>query len=83
MDSRLSSATQAEQARRTFLQRASCNSGAGANYRFCAHNDVGVDRFVPWHKDKLNGQYQRFQRLPLWSEEHDGHDGYENHTRDI
>jgi hypothetical protein len=53
----------------------------GANYRFCAHNDVGVDRFVPWHKDKLNGQYQRFQRLPLWSEEHDGHDGHDGHDR--
>lgn len=46
-----------------------------SNYRFCSHNDIGVNRIVRWHKDKLNGpQYEKYQTLDLWSE----HEG-ENH----
>ena len=36
------------------------------NFRFCGHNDIGIDRLVGWHKDKLNNEYERFQISPLW-----------------
>lgn len=36
------------------------------SYRFCGHNDIGVDRLSGWHKDKLNDQYATYQTLPLW-----------------
>eukprot|EP00966_Prymnesium_polylepis_P292732 6760535-Prymnesium_polylepis.1 len=26
----------------------------GHNFRYCGHNDIGIDRLVGWHKDKLN-----------------------------
>ena len=35
-------------------------------FRFCGHSDVGIDRLVPWHKDKLNGAYAKYQTLPIW-----------------
>ena len=38
----------------------------GQRFRFCGHSDVGIDRLVPWHKDKLNGAYTKHQTLPIW-----------------
>ena len=35
-------------------------------FKFCSHNDIGIDRIVSWHKDKLNDEYARYQSLPLW-----------------
>lgn len=26
------------------------------DFRFCGHNDIGINRVVGWHKDKLNGE---------------------------
>jgi hypothetical protein len=37
----------------------------GPDFRFCGHNDIGIDRAVGWHKDKLNQEYAVYQRLPL------------------
>lgn len=39
----------------------------GTNFRYCNHNDIGINRISPWHKDKLNGPYSRFQVTPIWS----------------
>ncbi len=39
----------------------------GDNFRYCNHNDIGINRISPWHKDKLNGPYSRFQVTPIWS----------------
>ena len=40
----------------------------GDNYRFCGHNDIGVNRTVGWHKDKLNGDVERYQVHDIWKE---------------
>lgn len=40
----------------------------GDNYRFCSHNDIGVNRIVGWHKDKLNGVYSKYETVDIWSE---------------
>lgn len=40
----------------------------GTNYRFCAHNDIGINRIVGWHKDKLNGKYSEYETIDIWSE---------------
>lgn len=40
----------------------------GPDYRFCGHNDIGINRLVPWHKDKLNGPYAKYQTTPIWSD---------------
>ena len=37
------------------------------NYRFCQHNDIGVNRQVKWHKDKLNGNYSKYETIDIWS----------------
>ena len=29
----------------------------GEAFRFVSHNDIGIDRLVNWHKDRLNNQY--------------------------
>ena len=39
----------------------------GNNYRFCGHNDIGVNRVVGWHKDKLNGIYAKCEKHNIWS----------------
>jgi hypothetical protein len=39
----------------------------GNNYRFCSHNDIGINRIVGWHKDKLNNSYSRFETVDIWS----------------
>lgn len=41
------------------------------NYRFCGHNDIGINRIVGWHKDKLNGKYTKYESIDIWSE-HNG-----------
>jgi len=38
----------------------------GTNYRFCSHNDIGINRIVGWHKDKLNGKYANFEKHDIW-----------------
>ena len=40
---------------------------SGDNYRFCSHNDIGVNRIVGWHKDKLNNKYANFETTDIWS----------------
>ena len=39
---------------------------AGEPYRYCSHNDIGIDRVVGWHKDKLNHEYESYQVSPLF-----------------
>lgn len=38
------------------------------DYRFCGHNDIGINRIVGWHKDKLNGEYSKYERQDIWNE---------------
>lgn len=38
----------------------------GNNYRFCSHNDIGINRIVGWHKDKLNGEYAKYETVNIW-----------------
>jgi len=38
------------------------------NYRFCQHNDIGINRQCGWHKDKLNGIYSKYETIDIWSE---------------
>ena len=42
------------------------------NYRFVGHNDIGINRIVGWHKDKLNGEYAKYETLDIWSKTEDG-----------
>jgi len=35
-------------------------------YRFCSHNEIGINRVAGWHKDRLNNEYAHYQSLPLW-----------------
>jgi hypothetical protein len=47
----------------------------GLNYRFCSHNDIGINRMVGWHKDKLNGHYEKYQKHDIWgSAENEKHE---------
>ena len=41
----------------------------GNNYRFSSHNDIGINRIVSWHKDKLNGNYAKYETVDIWSKE--------------
>lgn len=43
----------------------------GNDYRFCHHNDIGINRIVGWHKDKLNGEYSKFETVDIWSSHKD------------
>ena len=36
------------------------------NYRFCSHNDIGINRIVGLHKDKLNGEYSKYETIDIW-----------------
>lgn len=38
----------------------------GKNFRFCSHNDIGINRIVGWHKDILNNEYSKYQTINLW-----------------
>ena len=40
---------------------------SGDNYRFCGHNDIGINRIVGWHKDKLNNKYASYETTDIWS----------------
>ena len=53
------------------VHEALCVIFGGNNYRFCSHNDIGVNRVVPWHKDKLNGDVEIYQVHNIWKE-HEG-----------
>lgn len=37
------------------------------NYRFCSHNDIGINRVVGWHKDRLNNEYEKYQVHDIWN----------------
>lgn len=39
----------------------------GDDYRFCSHNDIGINRIVGWHKDKLNGKHASYETVNIWS----------------
>ena len=41
---------------------------SGDNYRFCSHNDIGINRVVGWHKDKLNGVVSKYETVNIWKE---------------
>ncbi len=43
----------------------------GENYRYCGHNDIGINRIAGWHKDKLNPPYGKYETVDIW-EEKDG-----------
>jgi len=34
-----------------------------SNYRFCSHNDIGINRITGWHKDVLNNQYKIYETI--------------------
>ena len=38
------------------------------NYRFCSHNDIGINRIVGWHKDRLNNEYRKYESVDIWDE---------------
>ena len=38
------------------------------DFRFCSHNDIGINRVVGWHKDKLNGKYSSYETINIWNE---------------
>ena len=38
----------------------------GTDYRFCQHNDIGIDRLVGLHKDRLNGEYRKYETVDIW-----------------
>lgn len=38
------------------------------DYRFCSHNDIGINRIVGWHKDKLNGNVEKYQVHNIWED---------------
>ena len=40
----------------------------GYDYRFCSHNDIGINRIVGWHKDKLNGEVSKYETINIWDE---------------
>jgi hypothetical protein len=41
-------------------------------YRFVGHNDIGINRIVTWHKDKLNGEYAKYETINIWETTKDG-----------
>jgi hypothetical protein len=44
----------------------------GDNYRFCSHNDIGINRIVGYHKDKLNGIYAKYEKHNIWKKAENG-----------
>lgn len=36
------------------------------NYRYCSHNDIGINRVMGWHKDKLNDKYTIYELQNIW-----------------
>lgn len=43
----------------------------GDSFRFCEHNDIGINRTVGWHKDKLNGKYAKYETVNIWEKHND------------
>lgn len=40
----------------------------GESWRFCGHNDIGINRVVSgWHKDILNGNYIGYMKTSPWA----------------
>ena len=39
---------------------------APEGYRACGPHGIGINRVVGWHKDRLNNQYRRHEKAPLW-----------------
>ena len=37
------------------------------DYRFCAHNDIGINRIVDWHKDILNNDASVYETINVWN----------------
>ena len=42
----------------------------GYDYRYCHHNDIGINKIVGWHKDKLNGIYSKYETVNIWGTVH-------------
>jgi hypothetical protein len=42
--------------------------GGAGGFRYCAHNDIGLGRTVPWHKDLMTPPFSRYMRLPPWQD---------------
>lgn len=43
----------------------------GTSFRFCSHNDIGINRIVGWHKDKLNGDVAKYETVNIWETHND------------
>jgi ectoine hydroxylase-related dioxygenase (phytanoyl-CoA dioxygenase family) len=41
------------------------------DYRFCSHNDIGINRLTDWHKDRLNNKYREYETISPF-ETHEG-----------
>lgn len=40
----------------------------GKNYRFCQHSEFAFNQHRNWHKDKLNGEYSKYETQDIWKE---------------
>ena len=38
----------------------------GTSFRFCSHNDIGINRICDWHKDKLNRDMSKYETVNIW-----------------
>tara|TARA_Y100000389_G_scaffold142658_1_gene140709 strand:- start:10637 stop:11614 length:978 start_codon:yes stop_codon:yes gene_type:complete len=38
------------------------------SYMYTGHNDIGIDRVVGWHKDRLNDDYRKYEKHDLWGD---------------
>lgn len=43
----------------------------GTSFRFCSHNDIGINRIIGWHKDKLNGDVAKYETINIWESHND------------
>ena len=48
------------------IQNALIDIFGTTNYRFCSHNDIGINRIVGWHKDRLNKEYRKYESVDIW-----------------
>ena len=51
----------------TRLQQALKSVFGNESYVYTGHNDIGIDRVVGYHKDRLNGRYRHYEKHDLWS----------------
>lgn len=49
------------------IQDALVDVFGGDNYRFCGHNDIGINRVMSWHKDKLYKPYDEYEKVNIFS----------------